>query len=188
MDRSMEFLAREPATRFSGIRSITACMQRRRLMNQRCTDWAWRDGQWKRAKTSDTKRRPISSRAVGSVLPRGFVFTHTWTARTGRKTVFYKKRILRRTSVLNKGRQNVVIEERFKMKRVLVVGLAVVLAAGNAFAGGGSLNNSSSTTTGSTSSGSTSSNSSSGSSGNSGTSAGQQGGARGGTANHPSGK
>jgi hypothetical protein len=101
--------------------------------------------------------------------------------------VFYKKRILRRTSVLNKGRQNVVIEERFKMKRVLVVGLAVVLAAGNAFAGGGSLNNSSSTTTGSTSSGSTSSNSSSGSSGNSGTSAGQQGGARGGTANHPSG-
>src|SRR5436309_7312667 len=111
------------------------------------------------------------------------VFTHTWTARIGRKTVPYKKRILRRTSVLNKGRQNVVIEERFKMKRVLVVGLAVVLAAGNAFAAGGSSNNSSSTTTGSTSSGSTASPSGSGSSG---TSAGQQGGARGGTASHPS--
>ena len=71
------------------------------------------------------------------------------------------------------------------MKRVLVVGLAVVLAAGNAFAGGGS--NSSSTTTGSTSSGNTSSDSGSGGSGNSGNSAGQQGGARGGTASHSSG-
>lgn len=99
----------------------------------------------------------------------------------------YKKRILRRTPVLNKGRRNVVIEEGFKMKRVLVVGLAVVLAAGNAFASGGSSNYSSSTTTGNTSSGSTTSTSSSGNSGNSGTSAGQQGGARGGTVSHSSG-
>ena len=67
------------------------------------------------------------------------------------------------------------------MKRILVVGLAMVLAAaGNGFADGKSSNNdgnSSSTTTGSTSS----SNSSSG------TSSGQQSGSRSGTASHSSG-
>jgi len=69
------------------------------------------------------------------------------------------------------------------MNRVLVVGLAVVLAAaGNAFADGNSSNNSSSTTNGSTSS-----TSGSKSSGSSGTSAGQQNGARPSTASRPSG-
>jgi hypothetical protein len=64
------------------------------------------------------------------------------------------------------------------MNRVLVVGLAAVLAAaGNAFADGTSSSSSSSTTTGSTSS--------TGSSGNSST--GQQGGSRSGTASHSSG-
>src|SRR2546423_15155646 len=63
------------------------------------------------------------------------------------------------------------------MKRVLVVGLAMVLAtAGSAFADGKSSNNSSSTTTGSTSSDSSS-----------GSSAGQQGAARPSTASRSSG-
>ena len=68
------------------------------------------------------------------------------------------------------------------MNRILVVGLAVVLAAaGNTFADGTGSNNSSSTTTGSTSSNNSSGGSSKGSSG------GQQSGARPSTASHPSG-
>jgi hypothetical protein len=66
------------------------------------------------------------------------------------------------------------------MKRILVVGLAVVLAAaGNAFAGGGQSGNSSSTTNGNTSS--------TGSSSGSSSSAGQQSGGHSGTASHSSG-
>lgn len=72
------------------------------------------------------------------------------------------------------------------MKRVLVVGLAVILAAaGSAFAGGIGSNGNSSTTTGTTGS----NNSSGGNSGGSskGSSGGQQSGGRSGTASHSSG-